>query len=153
MSLAGEVANPLDRVQIVGGYADAYPKVKIGGLAQLAGWPSGVYAAPGEPVFIAQIIRPDAPAQNVVLGRVGSDGPREATVTTVPGGSDTITVTANSVDYTATFLASYTPTVGDRVRVLWQGPDGTVLGKVGVSPAPPAPGAAPAWRARPTERA
>jgi hypothetical protein len=69
-----------------------------------------------------------------VLGRVGVDGPREATVTTVPGGSDTITVTANGTDYTATFLAAYTPTVGDRVRLMWQGRDVTAIGKVGVTP-------------------
>lgn len=134
MSLAGDIAAPFDGVQIVGGFADTYPNVKVGGLPQPAAWPSGVYAAQGEPVLIAQLVKPDAPAQYVVLGRVGADGPREATVTTVPGGSDTITVTADSVDYTATFLASYTPVVGDRVRMLWQGRDGTVVGKVGVSP-------------------
>jgi hypothetical protein len=136
MSLADKVAAPFDGVQIVPAYADTYPNVKIGGLSQPAAWPSGVYAAPGEPVFVAQLVKPDAPSQNVVLGRVGADGPREATVTTVPGGSDTITVTANSVAYTATFLAAYTPTVGDRVRLLWQGPNVTAVGKVGVTPAP-----------------
>lgn len=128
-----------DRVEIVPGFADTYPNVKIGGLSQPAGWPANVYAAPGESVFIAQIVKADAPAQNVVLGRVGVDGPREATVTTVPGGSDTITVTAGGTDYTATFLTSYTPAVGDRVRLFWQGPDVTAIGKVGVSPTPPAP--------------
>ena len=134
MSLAGKVADPIGRVEVVPGFADTYPNVRIGGLAQEASWPAGVYAAPGEALFIAQLVRPDAPAQNVVLGRVGADGPREGTVTTVPGGSDTITVTADSVAYTATFLAAYTPTVGDRVRLFWQGRDVTVLGKVGVTP-------------------
>ena len=135
MSLADQVAKPSDGVQIIGGFADVYPLVKIGGLPQQAAWPSGVYAAPGESLLIAQLVKGDAPAQNVVLGRVGVDGPREATVTTVPGGSDTITVTADSVDYTATFLSAYTPTVGDRVRLLWQGRDVTAVGKVGVTPA------------------
>lgn len=135
MSLAGEIASPFDGVRIAPGYADIWPNVKVGGLSQVAAWPSGVYAAPGEPVFVAELVRPDAPAQYVVLGRVGADGPREATVTTVPGGSDTITVTADSVAYTATFLNGYTPTVGDRVRLLWQGRDVTVIGKVGVTPA------------------
>lgn len=134
MSLAGQIAEPYDGVQIVGGFADTYPNVKVGGLPQPAAWPSGVYAAPGESVFVAQLVKPDAPAQYVVLGRVGTDGPREATVTTVPGGSDTITVTAAGTDYTATFLAAYTPTVGDRVRLLWQGREVTVIGKVGVTP-------------------
>lgn len=136
MSLAGDIASPFDGVKIVPGFADVYPNIKVGGQGQPAAWPSGVYAAPGEPIFVAQIVKPDAPAQNVVLGRVGADGPREATVTTVPGGSDTITVTANAVDYTATFLAAYTPIVGDRVRLLWQGRNVTVVGKVGVTPAP-----------------
>lgn len=134
MSLAGDIAKPSGGVQIVPAFADAYPNVRIGGLVQEAAWPSGVYASPGEPLFVAQLVKPDAPAQNVVLGRAGEDGPREASVTTVPGGSDTITVTADGVDHTATFLAAYTPTVGDRVRLLWQGRDVTVLGKVGVSP-------------------
>lgn len=140
MSLADQVSNPFDGVKIVPGYADAYPNVKIGGLSQPAAWPSGVYAAVGEPVFVAQIVKADAPAQNVVLGRVGADGPREGTVTTVPGGSDTITVTAAGVGYTATFLAAYTPTVGDRVRLLWQGRDVTAIGKVGVTPSAVVPG-------------
>jgi len=136
MSLAEQVAGSPDGVQIVGGFADTYPNVKVGGMPQPAAWPSGVYAAVGEPVLVAQLVKVDAPAQYVVLGRVGADGPREATVTTVPGGSDTITVTADSTAYTATFLAAYTPTVGDRVRLLWQGKDATVLGKVGLTPAP-----------------
>jgi len=136
MSLAGEVVSPKDRVVIVPGYAGEYPLVLVGGLPQTASWPSGVYAAPGEALFIAQVIKPDAPAQCIVVGRAGGDGPREATVTTVPGGSDTITVTAGTTPYTATFLTSYTPAVGDRVRLLWQGRDVTVIGKVGVTPAP-----------------
>lgn len=135
MSLAGDIAEPFDGVQIVPGYAAAYPLVTVGGKDQPASWPSGVYAAPGEALFIAQLVKPDAPTQNVVLARAGQDGPREGTVTTVPGGSDTVTVTAAGTDYTATFLASYTPTVGDRVRLLWQGRDVTVVGKVGITPA------------------
>ncbi|TPG23800.1 hypothetical protein, partial [Mycolicibacterium hodleri] len=139
MSLAEEVAGAKsgakDRVEIIAGFADVYPNVKIGGLPTQAAWPSGVYAAPGESLLIAQLVKADAPTQNVVLGRVGIDGPREGTVTTVPGGSDTITVTANGADYLATFLAAYTPTVGDRVRLMWQGRDVTAVGKVGVTPA------------------
>lgn len=138
MSLAEQVSNPEDGVKFIPGFADAYPNVKIGGVLQPAAWPDNVYAAPGEPIIVAQIVKKDAPAQNVVVSRVGASGPREATVTAAPGGSDTITVTAASVDYLATFLTSYTPTVGDRVRLLWQGRDATVVGKVGVTPAPPA---------------
>jgi hypothetical protein len=136
MSLAEQVSNPFDGVKFVPGFADAYPNVKIGGVLQPATWPDTAYAAPGEPIILAQIVKKDAPAQNVVVARVGAAGPREATVTTVPGGSDTITVTANAVDYTATFLTGYTPTAGDRVRLLWHGKDVTVIGKVGLTPAP-----------------
>ena len=136
MSLAQAVANPFDGVKYVPGYADTYPNVVIGGVSQPATWPDTVYAAKGEAIVVAQLVKPDAPAQNVVVLRVGGSGPREATVTAAPGGSDTITATANGTDYTVTFLASYTPTVGDRVRLLWQGRDGTVLNKVGVTPAP-----------------
>ena len=135
MSLADQFG-AFDGVTFIPGFADAYPKVKIGGVSQQAAWPDHVYAAAGEPVIIAQIIRKDAPAQNVVVSRVGAPGPREGTVTAAPGGSDTITVTANTIDYTATFLAAYTPTVGDRVRLLWQGRDVTVVGKVGITPVP-----------------
>lgn len=145
MSLADQVAKPFDGVQIVPAYADTYPNVKIGGVPQFADWPSGVYAAPGESIFVAQLVKPDAPAAFVVLGRVGPDGPREATVTTVPGGSDTITVTANSIDYTVTF-GGFTPVVGDRVRLVWQGRDGTAFCKVGLTPVPAGsstPGSAP----------
>lgn len=134
MSLAGQIASPSDGVQIIPAFADVYPNVRIGGLSQPAAWPSGVYAGLGEAIFVAQLVKADAPAQNVVIGRVGADGPREGTVTTVPGGSDTITVTAAGTDYTATFLAAYTPTVGDRVRLFWQGRDVTIMGKVGITP-------------------
>lgn len=136
MSFAEALANPFDGVKYVPGFADVYPMVKIGGVLQPAVWPDTVYAAVGEPVVVAQIVKPDAPAQNVVVLRVGASGPREATVTATPGGSDTITVTANGTDYTVTFLTGYTPTNGDRVRLLWQGRDGTVLNKVGITPAP-----------------
>lgn len=134
MSLASNIAAPSGGVEIVPGFADVYPNVRILGVPQPAAWPAGLYASPGEPLFIAQLIRPDAPTQTVVLGRAGVDGPREGTVTTVPGGSDTITITSDGKDYTATFLTGYTPVVGDRVRLLWQGRDVTVMGKVGVTP-------------------
>jgi hypothetical protein len=145
MSLAGQISNPSDGVTLIPAFADVYPLVRIGGNQQVAAWPDNVYAAPGEPIIVAQIGKGDAPAQNVVVSRVGAAGPREATVTAAPGGSDTITVTADATDYLATFVASYTPTVGDRVRVLWQGRDATVIGKVGVTPAPatPAPSTPP----------
>lgn len=133
MSLADKFA-PFEGLTLIPAFADVYPKIKIGGVPQEATWPDHVYAAVGEPIIVAQIIKGDAPAQNVVFARVGAPGPREATITAAPGGSDTITASVGGTDYTATFLTSYTPTVGDRVRLLWQGRDVTVIGKVGLSP-------------------
>lgn len=124
-----------DDFKVSGGYADVYPNIRFRGLVQPAIWLCD-YVAPGEPVIVGEIGKKDAPGELVVLGRVGQAGPTEGSVTAAPAGSDTITVTANTVPYTVTFLASYTPTVGDRVRLLWQGGAGTALGTVGVTPAP-----------------
>jgi hypothetical protein len=55
-------------------------------------------------------------------------------VSAAPGGSDTISIDTGDGTVLATFGNSYTPTVGDRVRLLWQGGDVTVLDKVGVTP-------------------
>lgn len=152
MSLADFLSAPgQPAVSLLPGFADVYPNVRVAGLVQPATW-LGAYTVVGEPVVVAKLTRPDAPAQLVCLGRVGEPGPREGTVTAAPAGSDTITVNAGGTDTMCTFLASYTPTVGDKVRLLWQGRDATVLGAVGVSPAgkdnpvrtPPPPGAATA---------
>lgn len=135
MSLVDVLAAPSGGFDVVPGFADVYPNVKIAGLVQPAVWLCD-YALPGEPVIVGLIRKPDAPAQCLVLGRVGAAGPVEGMVSAAPAGSDTITVTADSVGYVVTFLASYAPVVGDRVRLMWQGGSGTVLGKVGVTPAP-----------------
>lgn len=76
-----------------------------------------------------------------VMGRAAPGfRPAEATVKVVPVGSDTITVTGtDGADYTATFVSSYTPTVNDRVTLNWNAATPTVLGKVGVTAAPPTP--------------
>lgn len=133
-NLPAAVAHPFDGTRLVPGYADVYPNVKIGGVLQPAAWPDNIYAAPGDPIIVAQIVKPDAPSQNVIVARVGPAGPREATVTAVPGGSSTITVTdTNNVNYTVTFGYA-SPAIGDRVRLLWQGRDGTALFTVGVTP-------------------
>lgn len=142
MSLASIIANPFDGVKLVAGFADTYPNVKIGGLSQPAAWPDTIYAAVGEPVIIAQSVKDNSITHNVVVARVGQPGPRDATVQTVPGGSDTITVTdVNGVPYTVTF-GYPSPTVGDSVRLLWQGRDGTAICKVGVTPPSSAGGGA-----------
>lgn len=119
---------------VVGGYADDYPNVKVGGLTQPAIW-LGDYAGKGESIIVGIIRKPDAPAQCLVLGRVGVPYPIEGTVSAAPPGSDTLTVTAGDAEYTVTFAADLTPAVGDRMRLLWQGSTGTAICKVGVTPA------------------
>lgn len=133
---------------VLPGFADVYPNVKVRGLVQEALW-FGQYAEPGEPIVVG-LRGGKTTGELIVLGRVGGPLPIKATVTAAPGGSDTITVSAGSAEYVVTFLSTYTPTVGDSVRLLWQGGEGTVLAKVGLTPsvvvAPPAtappPGAA-----------
>lgn len=135
MNLEGILSKPSGGFEVVPGFADAYPNVKVGGLTQPAVWLCD-YTAVGEPIIVGLIRKPDAPGQLLVLGRVGAPGPVEGLVSAVPAGSDTITVTASGVDYTVTFAAGLSLVPGDRVRLLWQGPTGTALCKVGVTPAP-----------------
>ena len=124
--------------QVVPGYADVYPKIRVRGNVQPAVW-AGCTANEGDSLIVGVITRPDAPSQFIVLGKVGDGGPREGTVGTVVGGSATIPVTAAGKTYTATFLSSYAPVAGDTVRLLWQGSNVTALGKVGATPAPAPP--------------
>jgi hypothetical protein len=151
MNLADLLSVPTGGFDVVPGYADDYPNIKVMGLTQPAIW-LGDYAGKGEPIIVGIIRKPDAPAQCLVLGRVGVPFPVEGEVAAAPPGSDTLTVTAGSAEYTVTFLDSYSPTVGDRVALSWQGSLGRALGKVGVTPSvvvngtatPPPPGAATA---------
>lgn len=139
---------PVPNFEVGPGFADDYPNVRVRGLVQPAIW-LGDYAAKNEPIIVG-LIGGKTTGQYLVLGRVGGPLPVEGVVTAAPSGSDTITVSAADTDYVVTFLDSYTPVVGDRVGLLWQGAQGRVLGKVGVTPsvqlAPPAtappPGAA-----------
>lgn len=141
-------ALPVPNFEVGPGFADDYPNVRVRGLVQPAIW-LGDYAVKGEPIIVG-LIGAKTTGQYLVLGRVGGPLPVEGTVTAAPAGSDTITVDAAGTEYVVTFLDSYVPTVGDRVGLLWQGAQGRVLGKVGVTPsveiAPPAtappPGAA-----------
>lgn len=140
MSLEDILSKPGSGFEVVPGYADVYPFVRVGGLQQPAIWPDTVYAAPGEPILVGISRKPDAPAQMIVYARLGKPGPVSAIVTAVPAGSDTVTVTEGAKDYSVNFASDLTLAPGDRVRLLWQGPVGTAICKVGVTPAPqPAP--------------
>lgn len=106
--------------------------------------------AAGDPVAVDFISGPQGQAEAWIVGRLASaPRPPTGTVATVPPSSDTITVTgADGATYTAYFLSSYTPTVGDLVALQWNAGTPTVVGKVGATPAaqtvaavaaPPAP--------------
>lgn len=74
-----------------------------------------------------------------VLGPIDSTGrPTGGTVASVPTNSYMIVVTTAAGPVQAVFPASYTPTVGDAVLLLWQGsqPVAVAQGKTGAPPAP-----------------
>lgn len=127
--------NTVKRARLRAGYAAVYPNVLMDGVEQPAQWIDSVYAAPGEGLQILIMENDDAPgSMALVIGRNGRAGGREGTVSAAPGGSDTISVDVNGSTVLATFGSTYVPTVGDRVRLLWQGGDVTVLDKVGITP-------------------
>jgi hypothetical protein len=79
--------------------------------------------------------------QLIGLGATGVPRPSTGIVSSVPVGSSTILVTAAGTTYSLLFVSTYTPAVSDRVLILWPGSQksGIVIGKVGVTAAPPAP--------------
>jgi hypothetical protein len=125
------------------------PGVNVQGNVIQARWTDPIVAAPGDTVLVQLIITKSGLAEAIVKGKI-TTGPRpeRATVTVVPASSPTITVQGtDGVNYTAKFVTSYTPTVGDLVYLSWFGTQATVVGKVASTagaapppaPAPPAP--------------
>lgn len=136
------------KLRIVAGSATSTDAVSIGGLEQPAVWADHVQAAEGDALLILMMDYATAQSQAVVVGRTGryaspADPAWEGTVATAPVGSETITINTTAGEVTATFVSSYTPAVGDRVGLQWQGQKVRVLGKVGVTPTPPPPAPAP----------
>lgn len=80
-------------------------------------------------------------AEAWITGRLGNAlRPATGTVTVVPSSSQTITVQgSDGVNYTSTFMSSYTPTVNDVVDLWWPVGSAVVLGKAGTVAAPPPP--------------
>lgn len=111
-----------------------------------------VTVAVGDTVAVDMVASPTGQAEAWVIGRL-SAGFRPATgsVKIVPASSASITVTGtDGTDYTAYFITSYTPTVGDNVDLSWAASIPYVTGKVGttaantnpalpVAPPPPPP--------------
>lgn len=82
---------------------------------------------------------------NYIVGLVVSQTrPTTGSVSSVPSGSSTIVVTTTLGALSCGWVAAYTPTVGDAVWIVWLGSTPVVLGKQGMTGAPPAPTPAPA---------
>lgn len=139
MNLAELVAKPTDRVLLKTGYADTWPNVKLNGSSISMTWLDGVYAKTGEQVAVAVIIYGDALPTYVVIGSYTGTQKREGTVTAVNAPVVTLEAPTGSGNFvTATYLGG-APSVGNVMRLLWQGSDVTALGVVGGTPAPPTP--------------
>jgi hypothetical protein len=105
----------------------------------------------GDTVAVDLVAGPTGQAEAWVIGRLTSSfRPATGTVKVVPASSPSITVTGtDGKDYTAYFITSYTPVVGDNVDLSWAAAIPFVTGKVGttatvvpalpVAPPPPPP--------------
>lgn len=114
--------------------------VNVAGGGGVVKWAGEFVPVHGDPVLVLL-----QGGQAYVLAPVASAGrPATGTVSTVPGGS-TVTVNVAGVSTACTFLASYSPVVGDTVALDWSSSQPRVLGKIGTvgAPAAPAPPSAP----------
>lgn len=107
--------------------------VNVGGGGGSVRWAGGYVPVAGDPVLVAL-----RGLEAWVLGRT-TPGPRpgRGTVQTIPGGA-TITVDVGGVSVACTFASTYTPTVGDVVRLLWESDPPFVIAKEGTTAAPAA---------------
>lgn len=119
--------------------------VNVQGNVIQARWVDPIVPSAGDTVLVQLIIGANGLAEAIVKARVTANPrPSRGTVTVVPPSSATITVQGtDGVNYTATFVTSYTPTVNDVVFLSWFGFTPTVIGKVAATPAPPTPVAPP----------
>lgn len=116
-------------------------KVNVNGNNLLATWADPVVVDDGDSVDVLIYSAGVGQGRVKVTGRSTSQPrPRTATVTQVPAGSPTITVTANSVAYTAEPVGG-PYTVGNLVHLDWGAGRPRVIGKVALTAAPEIPGA------------
>lgn len=115
--------------------------VNVNGNVIPASYSDPVVVAAGDAVVVDIVTSSRGQSEAVVTGRLTlTPRPATGTVTTVPVGSRTITVTgADGNTYAATFVSSYTPTVNDVVILAWNAAAPTVTGKVGTTAVPPPP--------------
>lgn len=131
--------------QVVRGDGSALA-VSVGGIVLPATWADPVVVREGDPVLVALISAGVGQSEVIVLCRLtASYRPGEGAVTAAPSSSPTISVRGtDGVVYTAKFVGSYTPVVGDTVTLSWQASVPYVIGKVGTTAAPtPPPAPAP----------
>lgn len=119
-------------------------QVNVGGVVLPARWADPLTVVAGDPVLVLLTSWPTGQSEATVLCRT-ANRPRagRGTVTSVPVGSDTISVSTEEGSVEAYFVATYSPTIGDLVLLSWTASDATVIGEVGVIPAPPPPPAPP----------
>ena len=106
--------------------------VNVNGNILPARWADPLVVAEGDSVLVE--INSARKGQGAAFVRCRlTDTPRPGTgvVKTVPPSSPTVTVTgSDGVDYTATFVSSYTPVVADPVILSWNASVPSVLGKI-----------------------
>jgi hypothetical protein len=120
---------------------DGVLKVNVSGNVIAARWADPVVVSNGDPVLVQISKGRTGQGEAIVRCRL-TDKPRpgRGVVKTVPPSSPTITVTgSDGIDYTATFIASYTPVVNDAVILSWNTKVPDVVGKVSTTPTPPPP--------------
>lgn len=116
-------------------------KVNVGGNTVPARWADPLVVAEGDPVLVDIDYSRSGQGAAVVRCRLTDKSrPGQGTVLTVPASSPTITVTgSDGATYTATFVSSYTPVVGDAVILSWNAAVPSVVGKITTTAAPPPP--------------
>jgi hypothetical protein len=106
--------------------------VNVNGNVLPARWADPLVVAKGDSVLVEINSARAGQGRAFVRCRL-TDKPRPGTgtVKTVPPSSPTITVTgSDGVDYTATFVSSYTPVVNDPVILSWNASIPSVVGKI-----------------------
>jgi hypothetical protein len=116
-------------------------RVNVMGNIIAARWSDPVIVAEGDTVLVQFVMSKNGLSEAYVRARVAArPRPYWGTVTVVPPGSSTVTVTgSDGYTYTADFTAHYTPVVGERVMLAWNASQATITGKFGSAPAPPPP--------------
>ena len=115
--------------------------VNVNGNVIPTSYADPIVVAVGDAVSVDLMTGATGLSEAVVTGRITlTPRPGTGKVKTVPVSSPTITVTGtDNIDYTATFVSSYTPVANDNVILAWNAANPTVNGKVGSTAAPPPP--------------